>query len=111
RADALIFPSRLEGLPLTVIEAMAQGLPVVAAAASSLPELVRHGETGLLFTRDDVAGAAACVRSLARDPSLQADLARRARHHVLEKAGLDVMIEAYVALYQRILAGEGARSA
>lgn len=110
RADALIFPSRLEGLPLTVIEAMAQGLPVVAAAASSLPELVRHGETGLLFAQDDVAGAADCIRSLARNPSQQADLARRARHHVLENAGLDVMIEAYVAMYQRILAGEGARS-
>ena len=108
RADALIFPSRLEGLPLTVIEAMAQGLPVVAASASSLPELVTHGETGLLFAQDDVAGAADCVRALARSPTQQADLARRARRHVQSNAGLDVMVEAYVALYGRILSGGGA---
>lgn len=107
RADALIFPSRLEGLPLTVIEAMSQGLPVVAASASSLPELVTHDETGLLFMRDDVAGAAACIRALAQAPAKQADLAWRARQHVQSSAGLDMMVEAYVALYRRILANEG----
>lgn len=106
-ADTLIFPSRLEGLPLTVIEAMAQGLPVVAAASSSLPELVVHGETGLLFAPDDVARAAACVRSLAGDPKLQAGLARRARHQVEAHSTLEVMTDAYVALYRQLLGGGG----
>lgn len=48
------FPSRLEGLPLTVIEAMACGLPVIAAASSSLPEVVQDGASGMLCPLDDV---------------------------------------------------------
>ncbi|MFN3594090.1 MAG: glycosyltransferase [Thiobacillaceae bacterium] len=67
QADALLFPSRIEGLPLTVIEAMACGLPVIAAKSASLPEVVAHGATGLLCPVDDVGAYVSAPRTLAGD--------------------------------------------
>lgn len=61
-ADALIFPSRLEGFGLPVLEAMAAGCPVVSSNASSLPEV--GGDAALYFAPDDAPAAAAHLRAL-----------------------------------------------
>jgi glycosyltransferase involved in cell wall biosynthesis len=59
QADALVMPSRREGLPLTLIEALCAGLPVVASRVGGIPEFVAHGQNGLLCAADDVAALAA----------------------------------------------------
>ena len=69
RADALIFPSRLEGFGLPVLEALAAGCPVVCSDASSLPEV--GGEAALYFSPDDPAGAAAHLRRLFTDEAFR----------------------------------------
>jgi L-malate glycosyltransferase len=56
--DALIMPSRREGLPLTLIEALCAGLPVVASRVGGIPEFVTHGQNGLLCAPDDVPALA-----------------------------------------------------
>lgn len=61
-ADVLVMPSRWEGFGLTAAEAMRAGVPVLAARVGGLPEVVAHGETGLLFESGDVAGIVAAVR-------------------------------------------------
>jgi glycosyltransferase involved in cell wall biosynthesis len=71
--DVFCLPSFEEGLPLTVLEAMAQGRPVVAAAVGGTPEAVADGETGLLVPPGDVDALAEALRSLLADP----DRARR----------------------------------
>jgi glycosyltransferase involved in cell wall biosynthesis len=53
-ADALVMPSRREGLPLTLIEALCAGLPVIGSRVGAIPEFVAHGENGLLCPPDDV---------------------------------------------------------
>ncbi len=57
-ADALVMPSRREGLPLTLIEALCAGLPVVASRVGGIPEFVTQGKNGLLCAPDDAAALA-----------------------------------------------------
>ena len=73
RADALIFPSRLEGFGLPVLEAMAAGCPVVCSDASSLPEV--GGEAALYFSPDDPVTAAAHLRRLLADEAFRRERA------------------------------------
>lgn len=69
-SDIFLFPSRRqEGLPTTVLEAMATGLPVVATRSGGTPTAVRQGETGLLTSINDSRGFAAALRTLIRDPA------------------------------------------
>lgn len=69
-ADIFLFPSRRqEGLPTTVLEAMATGLPVVATRSGGTPTAVRDGETGLLISINDLPGLTAALRMLVRDPT------------------------------------------
>jgi len=80
--DVVCLPSRTEGLPLVVLEAMARGKPVVAAAVGGTPELVVDGETGLLVAPDDADALAAALRRVLADPELAARLGEKARRHV-----------------------------
>jgi len=77
--DALVLPSRTEGWPLTVGEAMLAGLPVVATPVGSVAEAVRDGETGLLVAKDDADALAAALRRLRDDPGLRVRLGARGR--------------------------------
>jgi glycosyltransferase involved in cell wall biosynthesis len=67
-ATAYVLPSRWEGFGLVMLEAMLAGLPVVASAVSSVPEIVVDGETGLLVPVDDPAALAAAIIRLLDDP-------------------------------------------
>lgn len=79
-ADLFVWPSRLEGFGMTVLEAMATGLPVVCSAVGSLPELVRDGWNGFLVKDpDDHAGFADRIVELLRHPALRAEMGHRAR--------------------------------
>jgi colanic acid/amylovoran biosynthesis glycosyltransferase len=94
RADALLAPSVTaangdqEGIPVSLMEAMASGVPVISSHHSGIPELVRNGETGLLAAEGDVDGLAACVQRLVDEPGLALQLARNARAWV--EASYDV---------------------
>ncbi len=102
QADALLFPSRLEGLPLTVLEAMACGLPVIATNCSSLPEVVAEGQTGLLCPMDDVAALAGAARRLAGDAALWRAMREAARERAVTMFDEATQAERYVALYRRV---------
>jgi glycosyltransferase involved in cell wall biosynthesis len=80
--DLLTLPSTMETMPLTLLEGMAAGLPIVANAISGIPELVEPGETGWLVAPGDVAGLRARLRELLGDPArrLAMGAAGRARY-------------------------------
>jgi colanic acid/amylovoran biosynthesis glycosyltransferase len=77
KADILVLPSFMEGLPIVLMEAMAVGTAVIAGRVAGIPELVHDGETGLLFTPSNWDELASCIRRLADDDALRGSLAER----------------------------------
>lgn len=100
-ADAAVSASRIEGLPFNVMEAMYCGLPVVASAVKGHTDLIRDGETGLLYPYGDAGACAERITRLTDSHRLRADLGALAREEVL-RYGIDevfpAVTEAYAAL-------------
>lgn len=101
-ADVLILPSYKEGMPNVVLEAMASGLPCVAARASGSRELIAEGVTGCTYDPDDAQGLADAVRRCLGPEG--AGMGRRARCVAEDKYAIDHIAGQYEALYSRILA-------
>jgi glycosyltransferase involved in cell wall biosynthesis len=80
--DVVCLPSRIEGLPLVVLEAMAYGKPVVATAVGGTPELVVDGKTGLLVAPGDAVALAEALRTVLRDSELAGRLGNAGRERV-----------------------------
>lgn len=80
--DIFLFTSRREGLPNSILEAMAMGLPVVTTDVAGAKELVDNGKTGFVLPQGDVDGLARAVRALARDHSLRLAMGQAGRDRV-----------------------------
>jgi len=102
--DALLFPSRLEGFGLAVLEAQACGLPVITTDGSALPEVIEDGVTGFLCPQDDVIAFSEAVQRLASDPVLWKDMCAAARKRAETHFDPEVILEKYLSLYQSMLA-------
>lgn len=101
--DVFAIPSALEGIPRSVMEAMAAAIPVVASDIEGNRALVRGGETGLLFPVGDHAALAAALRTVLDDQSLRSRLAASARELVRERFSAERMAREYLYLYQELL--------
>lgn len=88
-----VLPSRFEGMPNVLLEAMAAGVPVVAADVSGVGELVADGRTGRLVPAEDVPRLAEAVAELLDDETLRAGLAGRARRVIEAEYGMDRMLD------------------
>jgi glycogen(starch) synthase len=78
--DIYLFPSLYEPFSLTLIHAMALGIPTIASRTGGNPEIMRDDESGLLFDKGDASGLAAAITRMARDGALRARLAEGGRH-------------------------------
>jgi glycosyltransferase involved in cell wall biosynthesis len=106
RAGIYALPSYIEGLPMTVLEAMAAGVPVVATRVGGVPELVTDGVNGILIEPGDAAALTAALDRLLGDPALRARLGSAGRECFLEHYAPNRVIPHVEALYARL----GARS-
>ena len=103
--DLFVLPSLAEGISNTILEAMASGLPVVATAVGGNPELVEDGSTGTLVAPADPEGMAAALRIYAENPGLCRSRGQAALEAIERKYGMDAMMNAYLAVYDNLLAG------
>jgi glycosyltransferase involved in cell wall biosynthesis len=83
-ADLFIFPTRYEGHPFSLLEAMAHGLPVVTSSASGIPEIVETGVHGVLFREGDSCDLLEALRWALKHPSQMHEMAGKAKDRVLE---------------------------
>ena len=91
-ADLFLFPTHYEGLPFALLEAMAAGVPVIASDATSIPEIIEHGEHGLLFRAKDSCSLLETLRWAFHHPETMRDLSQKAilrTEHFTQKRMLD----------------------
>jgi glycosyltransferase involved in cell wall biosynthesis len=104
-ADFFVLPSDTEGLPLSVLEAMAHGLPIVASNVGGIPELIEDDKQGLLIPPADPIALAAAIRRLADDPALRRRLGDAARARASGEFSLSTTMSNYDQLYRRAISG------
>jgi glycosyltransferase involved in cell wall biosynthesis len=101
-AAALVHPAISEGYGLVLIEAMAAGTPVIAAAADGPAEIIQDGRTGLLVPVSDASALAAAMMRILEEPALGATLASAAARDV-ESHSIATMVEETIHIYQTLL--------
>jgi glycosyltransferase involved in cell wall biosynthesis len=102
--DAMILPSGNEGTPVSAIEALAAGRPVVATRVGGLPDVVREGEDGFLVAPGDVDELAERLEQLAGDDELRRRMGEAGRERVLPRYSVERLIDDVDALYRSLLA-------
>lgn len=98
RFDVVVLPSRSEGFPLAMVEAMLSARPVIATRVGSMPEAIINGQTGILIEKNDVTGLAKALCDLRDNPLQRIHLGKQAR----EMAIAHFTVEAMTALYQQL---------
>ena len=100
--DLFVSSSLWEGLPTTILEAMAAGVPVVATRVSGTVELVEPGQTGLLAEPRDAPGLAAAILAALATPHEMALMATRAGAAVRSRFDIRSVVQQHMALYARL---------
>ncbi len=105
--DAFLLPSVNEGTPVSAIEALASGTPVVATRVGGVPDVVRDGEDGFLFEPGDTDDAAERLALLASDATLRSALGASGRERVLRRYSVSRLVEDVDRLYRSLLSERG----
>lgn len=105
--DLFVLPSRTEGLPVSIMEAMLAGLPIVSTDVGSVREEVTPGDNGLLVPPEDPAALAVAINELMADPARRVEMGRRSREIALERFTVAAMVDRYCDVYGRVLSGIG----
>jgi len=108
--DVVVLSSVREAQGLSLLEAMALAKPVVATRVGGIPEVVQHGESGLLVPPADSAALAGAILELLDDPARSALMGRRGQELVKEKFPLGQMISQIEAIYDELAEGSASSS-
>ena len=106
-SDLVVLPSLYEGLPLSVLEAMAAGKPVIATSVGGVGEAIRDGESGLLVRPADPSALAAAIQGLLSDPIRAQRLGNAGRETVREQFSVDAMVRGVESVYEEVLTAKG----
>jgi glycosyltransferase involved in cell wall biosynthesis len=101
--EIFVFPSYLEGLGTSVLDAMALGKPVVATHAGGIPEAVEDGVTGLLVPPRDPVALAQAIRHLLQHPELQVQFGKAGRRRVEQGFTADRMAQQTMQVYHQLM--------
>jgi glycosyltransferase involved in cell wall biosynthesis len=96
-----------EGLPITVVEALAMGLPIVSSVHAGIPEAVIHGETGFLAAERDSAALASHILQLLKDEMLWQRFSTQSRERARSVFNLQKQARALENIYEVVLKGDG----
>ena len=105
--DAFFFPSKQEGFPNSVSEAMATGLPVVASNVGAIPEMVDTGHGGYLAAPNDVSAYTNALIRLRDNPALGEKMGGYNRRKAIRDYDYDVVVEELCAIYSKVIGSLG----
>jgi len=103
KADIFVLSSNYEGLPLSVLEAMSMGLPVIATDVGGVKEAVLNEQTGLLSVRKDAMQFAKNIAKLESRPELRKQYGERAQSHYAQNFTADRMVRELESIYRELL--------
>jgi glycosyltransferase involved in cell wall biosynthesis len=103
RAHIFVLTSNWEGFPITILEAMRAGLPVIASDVGGVGEAVVDGKTGFLIPRGDIEVLKDRLTRLIDNPGLRVELGQAGRQRFTENFTIDIMLAKTVSVYQQIL--------
>jgi glycosyltransferase involved in cell wall biosynthesis len=103
KSQIFILSTNYEGLPISILESMRSGLPVVATSVNGIPEEVEHGKTGLLVPRQDVQALADALQTLIQSPEIRQQMGKAGRQKFEQEFTVDRMIDETKAIYEKIL--------
>jgi glycogen(starch) synthase len=101
-ASVVVVPSREEAFGIVALEAAAMARPVVATRVGGLPEVVVHGQTGLLVEPEDPGAMGGAIAWLVEHPAIAVKMGDAARRRAIRDFRLESAVDAYVALYRRL---------
>lgn len=107
RAAVYCLPSKNEGLPMSVLEAMARGIPTVATAVGGVPRVIEDGASGFLIDVDDVEGLSEKLISLLESAELRTGLGRNARNQIISRFGIGRSVARIEQIYDALSRGRG----
>lgn len=105
KADIFVLPSYAEGVPISMLEALASGLPAVVTPVGGIPSVLRDGEYALFVAPGDREALVRAITRLAGDAELRARMGEAARRHVLENYGIECTARKYLQLYEKLKPG------
>ena len=101
-SDMLVFPSIHEGLPVTVMEAMASGLPVIATRIRGIvPDLLNDGINGVVLENDEPSSVAMAIKTLSKSPELSKSLAKKAKQDS-KRFAINRLVNDMASIYQKV---------
>lgn len=103
QCDVFALPSRSEGFPLALVEAMLAARPVVATRVGSMPEAIIDGKTGILIEKNDVEGLAAALCHLRDHPEQRCLLGQQARNRAVDQFTVGSMTQRYEQLWRSLV--------
>lgn len=109
-ARVFVLASSSEGMPISILEAMTAGIPVVATAVGGVPGLLRGGEAGVLVPPGDADALARALAELSREPERAQGLAETARKLAAEEHSVSAMSQRYLDFYEEVLQRFGRRA-
>ena len=110
RADLFALPSRAEGLPVAMLEAMAAALPVIVTPVGAIPSIIEDGVNGLLVPPGDVRALAAAIERLAADDSLRTGIGQKGRQVCVARYGIEPIAARLFDLYSASVATAARRA-
>ena len=105
-ADVFAIPSLSEGLGSTIVEAMFARTAVIGSSVEGIPELIRHGHTGILVPPADATGLCEAFMRLAENPGERAELAARANTWAQEACGAEIMVQKTYGVYKILMSDD-----
>lgn len=103
QADFFVLPSRSEGIPNAMLEAMACGLPIVASHVGGIPDVVEDGESGLLVPPEDAPALVGALNRLLADSDLRRGMGQKARERVVSDYSLKAVTTRHLELYREVI--------